>query len=206
MLVLARSPQPVPRRVENFQDIQRETKGEFSGLGIVIGVKKSALVILSPMEDSRRVVAPASCRATTSSRSTARMRRRLSLAAGGKNAQGREPARRPHLTLLRPDRQERSAAARSTKSTSRARRSTSPRSRIAHLLPATMTGGQDKIGYVRIEEFAEKTSDELRHTRWPDLERLRHSGPGHRPAQQPRAACSIPPSPCGGKNSCRPTR
>ena len=37
---------------ESFQDIQRETKGEFSGLGIVIGVKNGALVILSPMEDS----------------------------------------------------------------------------------------------------------------------------------------------------------
>src|SRR6201996_7577202 len=37
---------------ESFQDIQRETKGEFSGLGIVIGVKEGVLVILSPMEDS----------------------------------------------------------------------------------------------------------------------------------------------------------
>src|SRR5260370_1203775 len=37
---------------EAFQDIQRETKGEFSGLGIVVGIKDSALVILSPMEDS----------------------------------------------------------------------------------------------------------------------------------------------------------
>src|SRR5580698_3485794 len=37
---------------ESFQDIQRETKGEFSGLGIIIGVKNGSLVILSPMEDS----------------------------------------------------------------------------------------------------------------------------------------------------------
>ncbi len=37
---------------EGFQDIQRETKGEFSGLGIVVGVKDGAIVILSPMEDS----------------------------------------------------------------------------------------------------------------------------------------------------------
>src|SRR5271163_1796834 len=37
---------------ESFQDIQRETKGEFSGLGIVIGIKDGGLVILSPMEDS----------------------------------------------------------------------------------------------------------------------------------------------------------
>src|ERR1700679_2652194 len=37
---------------EGFQDIQRETKGEFSGLGIIIGVKNGSLVILSPMEDS----------------------------------------------------------------------------------------------------------------------------------------------------------
>ena len=37
---------------EAFQDIQRETKGEFAGLGIVIGIKDNALVIISPMEDS----------------------------------------------------------------------------------------------------------------------------------------------------------
>src|SRR5476651_715182 len=29
---------------ESFQDIQRETKGEFSGLGVVIGIKDGALV------------------------------------------------------------------------------------------------------------------------------------------------------------------
>src|SRR5271168_1675974 len=37
---------------DSYQDIQRETKGEFSGLGIVIGVKDGGLIILSPMEDS----------------------------------------------------------------------------------------------------------------------------------------------------------
>jgi carboxyl-terminal processing protease len=37
---------------EDFQDMERETKGEFSGLGIVVGVKDGSLVILSPMEDS----------------------------------------------------------------------------------------------------------------------------------------------------------
>jgi carboxyl-terminal processing protease len=39
----------------------------------------------------------------------------------------------------------------------------------AHLLPLSMAG-QDKIGYVRIEEFAENTSDELDHA-LDDLER-----------------------------------
>jgi carboxyl-terminal processing protease len=41
----------------------------------------------------------------------------------------------------------------------------------ARLLPASMAG-QDKIGYVRIEEFAENTSDELDHA----LEGLEHDG------------------------------
>jgi carboxyl-terminal processing protease len=41
----------------------------------------------------------------------------------------------------------------------------------AHLLPATIAG-QDKIGYIRIEEFGENTSDELDHA----LENLQHDG------------------------------
>jgi len=41
----------------------------------------------------------------------------------------------------------------------------------ARVLPASIAG-QDKIGYVRIEEFAENTSDELDHA----LEKLEHDG------------------------------
>src|SRR5271163_3868592 len=37
---------------ESLQDMEQETRGQFSGLGIVIGIKDGALVIISPMEDS----------------------------------------------------------------------------------------------------------------------------------------------------------
>ncbi len=37
---------------ESFQDMERETKGEFSGLGIVVGMKDGSIVILSPMDES----------------------------------------------------------------------------------------------------------------------------------------------------------
>src|SRR5271167_1848177 len=35
-----------------FQEMQQQTSGEFSGLGIVVGMKDNALIIVAPMDDS----------------------------------------------------------------------------------------------------------------------------------------------------------
>ena len=37
---------------EKFKDMQTETKGEFGGLGIVIGKREGALTIISPIDDT----------------------------------------------------------------------------------------------------------------------------------------------------------
>src|SRR5476649_2499116 len=142
---------------EGFQDIQRETKGEFSGLGIVIGVKNGALVILSPMEDSpggRAGLMPGDRILKIDGKNTEKM----TLPAAEKALKG-QPGEKAQLTLLRPVA---GALGGGTVFEVTLTRETIQVASVkdARLLP-TSIAGQDKIGYVRIEEFAENTSDEL---------------------------------------------
>ncbi|HEX4140889.1 MAG TPA: S41 family peptidase [Candidatus Methylacidiphilales bacterium] len=142
---------------EAFQDIQRETKGEFSGLGIVIGVKNGSLVILSPMEDSpggRAGLMPGDKILKIDGKNTEKM----TLAQAEKMLKGVD-GQKTRLTLLRPV-----AGAVGggnvfevvlTRETIKVASVKDP-----HLLAATMAG-PDKIGYVRIEEFSDNTADEL---------------------------------------------
>jgi len=153
---------------ENFQDIQRETKGEFSGLGIVIGIKNGGLVILSPMEDSpggRAGLMPGDRILKIDGKNTEKM----TLAAAEKALKG-QVGEKARLTLLRPVA---GAPGGGTVLEVVLTRETIRVASVkdAQLLPASMAG-QDKIGYVRIEEFAANTSDELDHA----LESLEHAG------------------------------
>jgi len=142
---------------ESFQDIQRETRGEFSGLGIVIGVKNGSLVILSPMDDSpggRAGLMPGDKILKIDGKNTEKM----SLADAEKLLKG-EDGQKTHLTLLRPI----TGAIGGgnvfevvlTRETIKVASVKDP-----HLIPTAMAG-PDKIGYVRIEEFSDNTADEL---------------------------------------------
>jgi carboxyl-terminal processing protease len=144
---------------ESFQDIQRETKGEFSGLGIVIGIKNGALIILSPMEDSpggRAGLMPGDHILRIDGKSTEKM----TLSAAEKALKG-DVGQKSNLTLLRP---QAGTPGGGTVFDVMLVRETIRVDTVkdAKLLPASMTG-PDKIGYVRIESFAENTSDELDH-------------------------------------------
>src|SRR5271154_4797835 len=153
---------------ESFQDIQRETKGEFSGLGIVIGIKDGGLIILSPMEDSpggRAGLLPGDRILKIDGRNTEKM----TLAAAEKALKGL-PGEKAHLTLLRPVA---GAPGGGTVFEVTLTRETIQVASVkdAHVLPAALTG-HEKIGYVRIEEFAENTADELDTA----LDSLEHQG------------------------------
>jgi carboxyl-terminal processing protease len=144
---------------DGFQEIQRETKGEFSGLGIVVAMKGNALVILSPMEDSpsgRAGLMPGDQILRIDGKSTDKMT--LPTAIKALKGLAGEKAR---LTLLRPLA---GAPGGGTIFDVELTRETIQVASVkdAKLLPAAMAG-QEKIGYVRIEEFAENTSDELDH-------------------------------------------
>jgi carboxyl-terminal processing protease len=142
---------------EGFTDIQRETKGVFSGLGIVVGVKDGGLIILSPMEDSpggRAGLMPGDRILKIEGRNTEKM----TLGAAEKALKG-EPGEKARLTLLRPVPK---APGGGTVFEVTLTRETIQVASIKdpHVLPASIAG-PDKIGYVRIEEFSENTSDEL---------------------------------------------
>jgi carboxyl-terminal processing protease len=153
---------------QSFQDIQRETTGEFSGLGIVIGVKNGGLIILSPMEDSpggRAGLMPGDRILKINGKNTEKM----TLAAAEKALKG-QSGEKARLTLMR------SVAGAIGGGTVFEVTLTREIIRVASvkdakLLPASIAG-PDKIGYVRIEEFAENTSDELDHA----LENLERAG------------------------------
>ena len=153
---------------EAFQDIQQETKGQFSGLGIVIGVKEGLLIIVSPMEDTpggRAGLMPGDRILKINGHSTAKM----TLTAAEKALKG-VPGETASLTLMRPVAGVPGGGnvfeVNLTRETIRV-----ASVKDARLLPASMAG-QDKIGYVRIEEFGDNTSDELDHA----LENLERSG------------------------------
>lgn len=153
---------------DSFQDIQRETKGEFSGLGIVIGMKAGSIVILSPMEDSpggRAGIMPGDKILKINGKSTEKM----TLTTAIQELKGKT-GEKAQLTLLRPTA---GAPGGSRVFEVELMRETIRVASVrdARLLPATMAG-QDKIGYVRIEEFGENTPDELEHA----LENLEHAG------------------------------
>ena len=152
---------------ESFQDIQRETKGEFSGLGIVLGVKNGGLVILSPMEDSpggRAGLMPGDRILKIDGKNAEKM----TLETAEKVLKGL-PGEKTRLTLQRPVA---GALGGGTVFEVELTRETIRVASVkdAHMLAASMAG-QDKIGYVRIEEFAENTPDELDHA----LDSLEHS-------------------------------
>ena len=151
---------------ESYQDIQRETKGEFSGLGIVVGIKNGRLIILSPMEDSpggRAGLMPGDRILKIDGKNT----EKLTLAAAEKALKG-PSGEKVRLTLQRPVA---NAVGGGTVFEVTLTRETIRVASVkdARLLPASMAG-TTKIGYVRIEEFGENTSDEMDRA-LEDLER-----------------------------------
>ena len=141
-----------------FQEIQRETKGEFTGLGITVGSKNGYLVILQPMQNSpgeRAGILPGDRIMSINGKDAEKM----SLADANALLRGL-PGEKATLTLLRPE-----AGAPNGGSVYKVDivRETIRLTSVKDdkILPAELTGPDMKIGYVRIEEFEEKTGEEL---------------------------------------------
>jgi carboxyl-terminal processing protease len=142
-----------------FADMQRETRGEFSGLGIVVGSKDGAIVILSPMEGSpggRAGLMPGDRILRINGKSTGKMTLPMAI-----HALKGSPGEKADLTLLRPVA---GAPGGGTVFEVTLTRETIRVTSVkeARLLPATLTG-QDRIGYLRIEQFGENTAAEVDH-------------------------------------------
>jgi carboxyl-terminal processing protease len=143
---------------EAFADLQRETQGgPFSGLGIIVGVKDDATIIMSPMEDSpagRAGLLPGDRILRINGQST----EHLSLAAVGDMLKGKV-GEKATLTILRPSAP--GAADGAVFEVPLTREIIEIHSvKDPHLLPQKLAG-QDKVGYVRIEEFGQNTPAEF---------------------------------------------
>jgi len=137
---------------EKYKELQNDTQGAFGGLGIVISMKDNFVTVVSPMEDTpgfRAGILSGDRIVKIDSRSTERM----SLQDAVKNLRG-DPGTDVKITILRPS----SGLVKDLKLT---------RAVINIDMVKDINGkkefplGENKIGYVRLVQFGERTSDDL---------------------------------------------
>jgi carboxyl-terminal processing protease len=137
---------------ERYQELQSDTEGHFGGLGIVIALKDNYVTVVAPMEDtpgSRAGILSGDRIVKIEGKSTENM----SLPDAVKILRG-DPGTDVTLTILRPS----SGQAKDYKLT---------RAIINVDMVKDINGkkefplGPDKIGYIRLVQFGDKTSDGL---------------------------------------------
>ena len=137
---------------EKYQELQSDTEGHFGGLGIVIAMKDNFVTVIAPMEDTpgyKAGILPGDRIVKIDGKSA----ENLSLQDAVKLLRG-DPGTDVTVTLLRPS----SGQTKDYKLT---------RAIISVDMVKDINGkkefplGPDKIGYVRLIQFGEKTSDDL---------------------------------------------
>jgi carboxyl-terminal processing protease len=137
---------------EKFKELQSDTQGAFGGLGIVISMKDNFITVVSPMEDSpgsKAGILTGDRILKIDGRSTEKM----GLPDAVKNLRG-EPGTDVTITVYRP-------------SSSQVKDYKLTRSVIKIDMVKDINSkkefplSEDKIGYVRLVQFGEKTKDEL---------------------------------------------
>lgn len=148
---------------EDFKNMQEDTRSEFGGLGVVVGMKDGALTIVSPMEDSPGFDAgllPGDQIVKINGEAT----ERFALADAIEKLRGRV-GERVTLTIRRPSTKE----VRDYELTRAIIKVSSVKD--AQILPSR-SPSDPKIGYVRITQFNEPTAAELGRA----LEKLEKQG------------------------------
>ena len=137
---------------EKYKELQNDTQGAFGGLGIVISMKDNFITVIAPMEDSpgfKAGIMSGDRIVKIDGKSTEKM----SLPDAVKQLRG-EPGTEVKISILRP-------------STGRVKDYTLSRAVINLDMVKDINGkkefplGDNKIGYVRLVQFGEKTSTEL---------------------------------------------
>ena len=137
---------------DKFKELQNDTQGAFGGLGIVIWMKDNFITVVTPMDDS-----PGSQAGILSGdrilKIDGRSTEKMSLPDAVKNLRG-EANTQVKITTLRP-------------STGQIKEYTLTRAVITVDMAKDINGKKEfplsdnKIGYVHLTQFGEKTSDEL---------------------------------------------
>jgi carboxyl-terminal processing protease len=137
---------------EKYKELQNDTQGAFGGLGIVISMKDNFITVIAPMEDSpgfKAGILSGDRIVKIDGKSTEKM----SLQDAVKQLRG-EPGTEVKISILRP-------------STGRVKDYTLSRAVINMDMVKDINGkkefplGDNKIGYIRLVQFGEKTSTEL---------------------------------------------
>lgn len=137
---------------EKYQELQNDTEGHFGGLGIVVAVKDNFLTVVAPMEDTpgfKAGILSGDRIVKIDGRST----ENLGLQDAVKKLRG-DPGTEVTITILRP-------------STGMVKDVKVTRAIINVDMVKDINGkkefplGPNKIGYVRLVQFGEKTSDDL---------------------------------------------
>lgn len=161
---------------DSFAEMQKDTKGEFSGLGIVVGMKDGNLIVIAPMEDTpgyRAGIMPGDRILKIEGKTT----EKLSLLNAIKRLKGQR-GEKVKLTLMHPPKTEAKDEKESKDKTAKTKDAKDknlgqvyeveltrelikvPTVRDAKLLPSELTG-DDKVGYIRLEQFGENTPQEF---------------------------------------------
>ena len=137
---------------EKYKELRDDTQGQFGGLGIVVGTKDDYLTVIAPIEDTpgfRAGILTGDRIIKIDGKST----ERLSLPDAVKTLRG-DPGTEVGLTIQRP-------------TTGMVKDLNLTRAIIPVDMAKDLNGrkqfplGENKIGYVRLTQFGEKTADEL---------------------------------------------
>ena len=138
--------------LEKYNELKDDTQGAFGGLGIVVALKENYLTVVAPMEDTpgfKSGILSGDRIMRIDSKSTEKM----SLPDAVKSLRG-EPGSKVRLTVFRP-------------SSNQTKEYNLERAIISVDMVKDINGrkefpiSENKIGYVRLVQFGEKTSDEL---------------------------------------------
>jgi carboxyl-terminal processing protease len=137
---------------EKYKELQNDTQGQFGGLGIVVSLKDESLTVVAPMEDSpgfKAGILTGDRILKIDGKSTEKM----GLPDAVKTLRG-DPGTEVTVTIQRP-------------STGVTKDYTLTRAVINVDMAKDINGkkqfpiGENKIGYIRLTQFGEKTADEL---------------------------------------------
>jgi carboxyl-terminal processing protease len=137
---------------EKYKELQNDTQGAFGGLGIVVSMKDNFVTVVAPMDDSPGFKAGI-LSGDRIIRIDGKSTERMSLQDAVKTLRG-EPGTEIRLTVFRP-------------SSSQVQEFTLTRSVINIDMVKDVNGkkefplSENKIGYVRLVQFGEKTSEDL---------------------------------------------
>src|SRR5437867_8326723 len=135
-----------------YDELKKDTQGEFGGVGISIAMKENFITVVAPMEDTpgfRAGILSGDRIVKIDGRSTEKM----SLQDAVKNLRG-EPGTEVRIAVFRP-------------SSSQVKEYTLKRAVINIDMVKDINGkkefplGDNKVGYVRLTQFGEKTSEDL---------------------------------------------